>query len=1014
MQNYYQFHPKLVLRTPKLPFEPQNITEEKIKQIVNEKWFQEAIFLASPDLFRMAMDWINGVTFEPRKQEKLLASLTKYYSRMMSRCTPYGLFAACSVVEWGNENKIIVDEQNLYRSTRLDMHFSCALAQNLVKNQIIRQNLLYYPNSSIYQIGDEVRYVDYQYVNGKRSHQISAVNDSEYLQKILTLCRQGANYHSLIEILIDDEISHEESEVFINDLIDLQVLVNELEPAITGGNFTNQVVKVLEKNNHNESLNLSDRIKKIEDSLKQLDHNKTNQVVNYQSIIEDLKGFEVDFEENKLFQTDLFLKHSEANLSTDLQSTIFDGIAILNRLAPVHERENLKRFIKRFVDRYETQEVPLLEALDTETGIGYLENQGMIINPLIQDIQLPQNQADRTILWVNSEKWFLGKLQKSNEERCFEIEITDKDLTNFPEADYSDLPPSFSVMFRVVDGEKVYLESCGGSSAVNLLGRFAEGNEEILEISKSITQAEQSYNQDIIFAEIIHLPESRTGNILLHPVFREYEVPFLGKSSLSENQQVDLRDLYISIKKSQIVLRSKRLNKMIVPRLSNAHNYSFNALPIYQFLCDLQHQGKRTGLHFTWGSFANEFEFLPRVTYKNVILEPATWNISIPDSKFENWNFNNLLTNQHLSSPLFVLVDSDNELLVDFSNPLSIASLKDAVKNRSQFQLKEFLYQQNSFISCHSDNKGFSNQFIAALIKQDAAYKPNNELIRNHKIQRSFLIGSEWLYFKLYGGVKNADRVLTEYIKPLIDNLIEMNLIDYWFFIRYSDPSNHLRVRVHLPDTSKVGEVILQFHQNIQRAVEVKLLSKIQTDTYERELERYDFENIEFAEKLFFHNSEAIIHFLELTEGDERENLRWLWGIKATDELLNIFRFELSQKLQLLQSLKEGFGREFGLDISLKKQLDKKYRDNRTLIVSSLSDETDFFDIKTFTTKEVLSIVDLILSKKTQHNLSDLVASFIHMQLNRLFVTDQRLCEFLIYDFLFRHYTSCYARNNKN
>jgi lantibiotic biosynthesis protein len=216
MNQLFKFHSKLIVRTPALAFQPENISEAKLKEICGETWFQEAIYLASPDLYRMSLDWIAGKVFEKKKEQKLVASLCKYYSRMMSRCTPYGLFAACSVVEWGKENNVVLQSQK--RQTRFDMHFSCALSQELVKNPIIKKQLTYYPNTSIYQIGDELRYIEYQYVDGKRMHQISAVTDSEYLQKILQLSKNGASYTDLIHTIIDDEISTEEAQSFINQL----------------------------------------------------------------------------------------------------------------------------------------------------------------------------------------------------------------------------------------------------------------------------------------------------------------------------------------------------------------------------------------------------------------------------------------------------------------------------------------------------------------------------------------------------------------------------------------------------------------------------------------------------------------------------------------------------------------------------------------------------------------------------------------------------------------------------
>jgi thiopeptide-type bacteriocin biosynthesis protein len=62
-------------------------------------------------------------------------------------------------------------------------------------------------------------------------------------------------------------------------------------------------------------------------------------------------------------------------------------------------------------------------------------------------------------------------------------------------------------------------------------------------------------------------------------------------------------------------------------------------------------------------------------------------------------------------------------------------------------------------------------------------------------MKRDFCIGSEWLYYKLYTGVKTADLILLEKLYSVILELKEKNLIIKWFFIRYKDTDEHLRIR---------------------------------------------------------------------------------------------------------------------------------------------------------------------------------------------------------------------------
>jgi thiopeptide-type bacteriocin biosynthesis protein len=97
-------------------------------------------------------------------------------------------------------------------------------------------------------------------------------------------------------------------------------------------------------------------------------------------------------------------------------------------------------------------------------------------------------------------------------------------------------------------------------------------------------------------------------------------------------------------------------------------------------------------------------------------------------------------------------------------------------------------------------------------------------------------------------------------------------------------------------------------------------------------MERYGSNTIGLAESLFYHDSVSCLQMLMHTEGDERENLRWLWGLRAIEELLSRFEYSVQKKLVLLENLKNSFATEFHVDKPVKRQLDDKYRNNRQMI----------------------------------------------------------------------------------
>jgi thiopeptide-type bacteriocin biosynthesis protein len=279
-------------------------------------------------------------------------------------------------------------------------------------------------------------------------------------------------------------------------------------------------------------------------------------------------------------------------------------------------------------------------------------------------------------------------------------------------------------------------------------------------------------------------------------------------------------------------------------------------------------------------------------------------------------------------------------------------------------------------------------------------------------VVRDFALGSEWLYYKLYCGQLVADSILLEVIRPLAAALRAQGLIDNWFFIRYADPDNHLRVRWHLPAPGRLGEVVQLVATYLAPYSGDHAIWKVQTDTYRRELVRYGSRTIAATEDLFGYQSQALLDHLAGLAQAEDENAEeaaepWLWGLAAADELLTAFGYTLPQKLTLLQTLQAQFAAEFGLDKALRVQLDAQYRAARPAIGRALAaggpPPAALVALAT-------SIGQLAAQGPPEVPLPELLASYLHLLLNRLLPADARLHELVLYDFLARHYQSQLAR----
>lgn len=204
-------------------------------------------------------------------------------------------------------------------------------------------------------------------------------------------------------------------------------------------------------------------------------------------------------------------------------------------------------------------------------------------------------------------------------------------------------------------------------------------------------------------------------------------------------------------------------------------------------------------------------------------------------------------------------------------------------------------------------------------------------------MQRTFIIGDKWLYLKLYTGLKTADTLITALIGSLSSNFIDDNLAEKWFFLRYNDPQFHLRWRISITDPEKIGTIITRVNKAIVPYLDNDMIYKVQLDTYKREIERYGSNSIGIMEQLFWHNSMLVCDYLSQTKDSEDEKNRWLFSMRAIDSFLNLFNYELDQKLRLLSIMANSYGKEFNIDSALISQLSDRYRANKKDIFNFMS-----------------------------------------------------------------------------
>lgn len=265
---------------------------------------------------------------------------------------------------------------------------------------------------------------------------------------------------------------------------------------------------------------------------------------------------------------------------------------------------------------------------------------------------------------------------------------------------------------------------------------------------------------------------------------------------------------------------------------------------------------------------------------------------------------------------------------------------------------------------------------------------------QQNKQTTNFFPGDEWLYFKIYSVAKNANKVLLNVITPVLTELFERKIIQKWFFIRYKDSEEHLRVRFLLNEHKDFSAVISSMRNALEPMIASKIVWKVSIDTYQRETQRYGKETIDLAESFFYVNSELVLDLLQ-----KYPNVLDLFSacMLLTEKML-VF-FEQDKKKIFLKTMQSSFYHEFEVVSSSKRALVAKFDQHR---INDLSYEHFKFEEKLMLKQDKIlnTLIDIYRKKSNHDEVNSLISSMIHMSVNRFFSTNQRMYEMIIYDFM--------------
>lgn len=1053
-----------VLRTPMLPFgalagegtgraegagaaelDGRDRLRERIRGLLARPDVREAVFVASPDLDARLDVWRR--TPDSEDGRRIEQTLVRYLARMAGRATPFGLFAGCSVGAIGPDSRLEVGE-GCRRHTRLDMDYVAALAESLANAPDLRPSLRFRPNSSLHRVAGRIRYREVRREEKGWAHKRCAVELPDYLEVALRRAAGGATPAELVAALREHDplASEAEASEYVGELIDQQLLVSELAPPITGVEPIHELIRKLRP--HAAGSVAATRLESVRDRLAKFDaHGPGVSPQGYREVADELAALPAKVEFARLFQVDVARPSPAAALGAEVVAEIGRGVELLRRIAARPARDALANFRRAFRERFGdtpiTRAVPLAEAIDDETGVGDGgPGESVAAAPVLDGLELTTEAEERPPFGAREAHLF-ARVTELLERGEREWALSDDDLEKLAVADAPPLPDAFAALVRLEAESdealdrgdfRLLLASASGPSGARLLGRFCHADPELAAAVARHLRAEEALRPDALFAELVHLPEGRVGNILARPLLRDREIAWLGRSGLPEERQVRVEDLRVSLRGERVVLSWH--GREVVPRLTSAHNFGAGQ-GIYRFLCSLQDQGVAGALTWSWGPLADA-AFLPRVVRNRFVLARAQWRVERREAerllayepkdramRIREWRAARRLPRW------LVLLDADNELPLDLEDEGMADTLLAQLRGRERSTLAE-LFPAPDRLCVRAPDGPRTHELIVPFVRvEESAASRGDAPTRTAAaevapvaldVPRTFPPGSEWLTLKLYGGTMVVDDLVRDRIGPLALELVADGRAERWFFVRYADPHCHLRVRFAGDRRRLLDEVWPRVEAATAPWIADGRLWRVQFDTYEREIERYGgAEGLELCEQLFLHDSDAVVELLRdaTLEGDP--DRRWRLALLGIDRLLDDLALPLEAKRELLLAARNAFHREFRASDAVARQIGAKYRAESAAIAALLAaEETDDDEwseeraVLRRRSQQSASACEALRRASSEGRLAvplaELAQSLIHMHCNRLLRAEARTHELVLYDFLHRHYKGALAR----
>jgi hypothetical protein len=618
-------HAFLMLRKPLLSINYLTRVNRRIKKdphylqkalvtIYRAPLLREALYLASPGLYQQLLQ-VENFTDQPYDR-KVLISLYKYLVRATSRCTPFGLFAGYSIVSVGEYTQI--EFNGKYRKhTTLGAHLLQVIGDSL--SRVYKKPRLRI-NSSLYAVGSNYRFFYRETASAGDAFALlpRELKSDPWIETVFRITAHGASRPEIESALTQTGVSKEYARIYIERLWEEQVLVGGMEPAQSNSRFQ----KLIDSSLHPHAPQA-----KVLASARALNSGKSHGPLRLANLEHNLKAALIDPVD--AIQIDLEFQTKTARFNRKIACEIIADVSKVLSLQAHHLPAPLKAFAARFYNRYGQRRVPLMQALDPDSGIGY----GNYKNLPFGHFQLPAAKKLDETHSKNAHSAMLERIYQYTQKLGRQFYILGPDELDPPKETPLKVAEGFSLIGTIICESQRWLDTGNfffdcraavGPGSMNLISRFADADQPLAMQVRAAKAKEAACYEDSVLAEIQYVPPGRDANLTRRPVLGEYQIPIMSAPAEGVTT-IHLSDLLVSVENGEVIIYSKTLAKRVRPRATTAYNPRLGP-EVYQFLADVSASEGTPGRLWDWGHLS-ENAFLPRIQVGKTIISRAYWNL---------------------------------------------------------------------------------------------------------------------------------------------------------------------------------------------------------------------------------------------------------------------------------------------------------------------------------------------------------------------------------------------------